>query len=128
MTSVAPGALRRILRHVEEMTNGKYAHDPATELRLGVMRRRADARVAAAAGDLAAAAQARGAPAELRALAASVRAGKLTWEQCVAGKADNLPEVRAWYAPSPPAGTGPRHSTDLDDDDDMDQFPFRRDY
>lgn len=42
-------------------------------------------------------AEAPDAPAELKALAQAVREGKTTWADCVAGKADQLPEVRAVY-------------------------------
>jgi hypothetical protein len=118
MTSSAPQALRRIVGHVEQLSSEQ---DPAAALRLGVMRRRAEVRLAAAVGELTAAAQARDAPAELRALAAAVRAGRVTWEQCVLGKADDLPEVRAFYGA---AGEDQRPTHD-DEDDDMGQFPFR---
>jgi hypothetical protein len=121
-TSFAPQALRRIVRHIDEMASGPYAHDAATAMRLDVLRRRAAVRVEAAASELAAAAGDRAAPYELRALARAVRAGHATWEQCVTGAADDLPEVRAWH------GTTGRHGDAHDDDDDyMDQSPLRRD-
>lgn len=115
-TSCAPRALRRIVRHIDEMSSGPYRYDQATALRLEVMRRRAAVRVEAAAAELAAAAEARGAPGELRALARAVRTGRATWEQCVTGKADDLPEVQAWFGRRP-----------VDPDDDMDESPLRRD-
>lgn len=127
MTPGVPQALRRIVRHVDEMSR---TNDPATAARLGVMRRRAEARLAAAVSELSSAAQARDAPAELRALAASVRAGNATWEQCLLGKADDLAEVRAWYAAADrPARQDVEDNYEDEDDDDnqLDVFPFRRD-
>lgn len=118
-TSFAPQALRRIVRHLDELSSGPYRHDAATATRLAVMRRRAAVRVEAAAADLANAAADRDAPRELRALARVVREGRVTWEQCVAGRADDLPEVRSWHA----AGDGQASI----EDDDMDESPLRRD-
>ncbi len=121
-TSFAPGALRRIVRHVDEMSSGPYRDDEATAMRLAVMRRRAAVRVETAATELATAAGQRDAPPELRALARSVRAGNLTWEQCVSGKADDRPEVRVWL------GTTEQPSGVHDDEDDYaDESPLRRD-
>jgi hypothetical protein len=98
MASVEPRALRRIIRHLDEIAAAGHHRDPAIAYRFGVMTRRVSVRVAAAAGELAAAAGARDAPPELRSLAAAVRNGETTWEQCVTGKADHVPEVRAWHA------------------------------
>jgi hypothetical protein len=120
-TSFAPQALRRIVRHIDDMSSGPYLHDAATAMRLGVLRRRAEVRVEAAAAELANAAGERGASPELRALARAVRAGHLTWEQCVAGRADDLPAVRAWHAATD------RHADPGEDDDYVDQSPLRRD-
>jgi hypothetical protein len=132
-TSFAPQALRRIVRHIDEMSSGPYRHDATTAMRLGVLRRRAEARVEAAAAELANAAGDRGASPELRALARAVRAGHLTWEQCVAGRADDLPAVQAWHA----ATARPADAADaadagdaadaIEDDDYVDQSPLRRD-
>ena len=123
VTSFEPQALRRIVRHIDEMAAGPYQHDAATAMRLGVMRRRAEVRVEAAAAELARAAEQRGAPPELWALARAVRAGHLTWEDCVAGRADDLPAVQAWHA----AVDRPAEPADYGDDDYMDQSPLRRD-
>jgi hypothetical protein len=123
-TSFAPQALRRIVRHIDEMSSGPYRHDAATAMRLGVLRRRAEVRIEAAAAELANAAGERGASPELWALARAVRAGYLTWEQCVAGRADDLPAVQAWHA----ATARPAAAADFAEDDDyVDQSPLRRD-
>lgn len=144
MAAAAPRALRRIIRHIDEMNVHQHHHNPAIAWQLRVMQRRASVRVLAAARELAAAAEAVDAPPELRALAASVRAGNTTWEQCVAGKADQLPEVRAWQeateqrsrpvAEQPPAAppATPRPSArpaqashpEDDDDDVMRRFLY----
>lgn len=117
-TSFAPQALRRIVRHIDDMASGPYRHDAATAMRLGVMRRRAEVRVEAAAAELARAAEERGASPQLRTLARAVRAGHLTWEQCVTGRADDLPAVRAWQGATPQPA---------EDDDYTDESPLRRD-
>lgn len=114
--------MRRIVRHLDEMSSSPHQYDQATALRLGVLRRRAAVRVEAAAEELARAAEARDAPGELRALARAVHAGHATWEQCVTGKADDLPAVRAWLG-ARPATVAP----DEDMDADMDASPLRRD-
>ncbi|RZS41175.1 hypothetical protein EV193_103495 [Herbihabitans rhizosphaerae] len=44
------------------------------------------------------AAESEDAPAELKAVAAAVRAGKTTWEEFLAGEADHLSEVQAFYS------------------------------
>lgn len=121
MAAISPRALRHIVSGVEEMTSAP-GHDAATERRLELQRRRLAVRVTVAARQLAEEASAEGAPAELRRLAASVRAGNTTWEQCVAGKADDLPEVRAWSAD---IQRGPNY---LDENEDvMLRFLLRRD-
>jgi hypothetical protein len=126
-TSFAPQALRRILRHIDELASGPYRHDAATATRLDVMRRRAAVRVEAAAAELANAAGTRDAPRELRALARAVREGRTTWEQCVAGRADDLPEVRSWHAASAGQAAIRAAIQDAGMDDDMDESPLRRD-
>ncbi len=65
------------------------------------------------------------ASAELVAIAAAVRDGRTTWPNVVAGEADHLPEVLAFYAAQrerllaqvtePPEATAPRRRTDPDD-------------
>lgn len=101
------------------MTESGYHRDPAIAYRLAVLTRRVSVRVAAAARELAATARAEDAPAELRALAASVRAGNTTWEQCVAGKADHVPEVHAWNSTTVgPSRLAPVIEHDDDDDDE----------
>lgn len=120
MASGSVRALRRTLRYIDEMAEAGYHRDPSTAHRLEVLTRRVSVRVAAAAGELETAACATDAPPELRALAASVRAGNTTWEQCVAGKADHVPEARAWdpvtVRPSRRAPVVEHHD---DDDDDF---------
>jgi hypothetical protein len=122
MAAISPRALRHIVSGVEEMTSAP-GHDAATERRLELQRRRLAVRVTVAARQLAEEASAEGAPAELRRLAASVRAGNATWEQCVAGRADDLPEVRSWLA-----AEGRPQPNYLDENEDvMLRFLLRRD-
>lgn len=118
MAPFDPRALRQIIRYLDETAAAGYHRDPAVAYRLGVMSRRASVRVAAAAGELAAAAGTRDAPAELRSLAAAVRNGATTWEHCVTGKADHVPEVRAWHATTERrARAVPVQPEDVDDDE-----------
>jgi hypothetical protein len=118
MAPFDPRALRQIIRYLDETAAAGYHRDPAVAYRLGVMSRRASVRVAAAAGELAAAAGERDAPAELRSLAAAVRKGETTWERCVTGKADDVPEVRAWHATTERrARAVPVQREDVDDDE-----------
>jgi hypothetical protein len=133
MASFSLPALRHIVCRIEEMTSAPHEYyDAATNYRLEALKRRALARVATAAREVATAAEAGDAPAELRALAALVRAGDTTWEQCVAGKADHLPAVHAWLSamrppparepdvarPARPRPTARRRQDDYGDDDE----------
>lgn len=129
MSAAKYRAIRQVNDHLEGMARRPGAN-ATDDWRLAVMRRRAAVRVEAAAMELAGSAQAENATAALRGLAAMVRSGAVTWQECVLGRADHLPEVQAWVradqdsespkeiAQDEPARKKPRVNRGAGDDDD----------
>lgn len=123
MSVVAPRVLRMMCRHFDVLSSLGQRGGPDLEQRLAGWRHRVAARTDAAARELANAASAPNASPELKALAAAVRSGVTTWEQCVTGQADHLWEVRACATAEQP--TNRRRTADAADDDDvMRQFLY----
>lgn len=124
MSAAEYRAIRQINDHLEAMARRPGAN-ATDDWRLDVMRRRAAIRVEAAAQELAGSAEAENATAELRGLAALVRSGAVTWQECLLGGADHLPEVQAWQdggspkdiAQDEPARKKPRPNHGEDDGD-----------
>lgn len=104
MSAAKYRAIRQINDHLEGMASRPGAN-ATDDWRLAVMRGRAAARVEAAARELADSAQAENATAELRGLAAMVRSGAVTWQECLLGRADHLPEVQAWVRADQDSGS-----------------------
>ncbi|RZS33985.1 hypothetical protein EV193_110135 [Herbihabitans rhizosphaerae] len=134
MSAATYRALRGIDKHLDEMARRPGANG-TDEWRLAIMRSRAAVRVDAAAKQLAAEAQAKDAPAELRGLAELVRAGGATWGECLLGKVDELPEVSAWLAAARDSGSPvelpreepPEKKPRLDYNDDYSKNTYLRD-
>jgi len=106
MSAAKYRAIRQINDHLEDMASRPGAN-ATDDWRLAVMRRRAAVRVEAAARELADAAQAETATAELKGLATAVRSGSVTWQDCLLGRADDLPEVQAWVDADQDGGPQP---------------------
>lgn len=120
MSAAEYRAIRQINDHLEAMARRPGAN-ATDDWRLDVMRRRAAIRVEAAAQELAGSAEAENATAELRGLAALVRSGAVTWQECLLGGADHLAEVQAWVRADqdggPPKQDAPARKKPRGDDD-----------